>query len=287
VTKKKMKKKTTIPPLNVTHTVQIIEAFIKTRVSEAGAEGVVIGISGGIDSAVVAALAVRSLGSEKVQALFLPSNSTPPSDLDDVKGLCKQLGIKFTIIDIQKIVDAFSISLDQKEKMSSLEWMNLKPRIRQSCWYFYANKLNYLVCGTGNKSELMIGYYTKYGDGAVDILPIGDVYKTHVYQLGEYLKIPKKIQNKIPSAGLAVGQTDENEIGMSYNQLDCILLGLERFQSNEEVASQIGIPLSEVKKVQSMIYQSEHKRRGPIIFKLGVRTPKYDWRIPLVKPSDF
>ncbi|MFX0172563.1 MAG: NAD+ synthase [Candidatus Hodarchaeota archaeon] len=287
MTKKKMMKKTTIPPLNATHTVQIIEAFIKTRVSEAGAEGVVIGISGGIDSAVVAALAVRSLGPDKVQALFLPSSLTPPSDLDDVKGLCKQLGIKFTIIDIQKIVDAFSISLDQKEKISSLEWMNLKPRIRQSCWYFYANKLNYLVCGTGNKSELMIGYYTKYGDGAVDILPIGDVYKTHVYQLGEYLKIPKRIQSKIPSAGLTTGQTDENEIGMSYNQLDRILLGLERFQSNEEVANQIGIPLSDVKKVQAMIYQSEHKRRGPIIFKLGVRTPKYDWRIPLVKPSDF
>ncbi|MFX0052879.1 MAG: NAD+ synthase [Candidatus Hermodarchaeota archaeon] len=287
MTKKKMKKKTIIPPLNAPHTVQIIEAFIKTRVSEAGAEGVVIGISGGIDSAVVATLAVRSLGSEKVLALFLPSNSTPPNDLDDVKGLCIQLGIKLTIVDIQKIVDVFSISLDQKEKISSLEWMNLKPRIRQSYWYFFANKLNYLVCGTGNKSELMIGYYTKYGDGAVDILPIGDVYKTHVYQLGEYLKIPKKIQNKIPSAGLTVGQTDENEIGMSYNQLDRILLGLERFQSNEEVANQIGIPLSDVKKVQAMIYQSEHKRRGPIIFKLGVRTPKYDWRIPLVKPSDF
>lgn len=287
LTKKKKKKITTIPALNATHTVKIIEAFIKTRVSEAGAKGVVIGISGGIDSAVVASLAVRSLGSEKVQALFLPSSSTPPSDLADVKGLCSQLGINFTIVDIQKIVNAFSGSLDQSEQTSTLEWMNLKPRIRQSCWYFFANKLNYLVCGTGNKSELMIGYYTKYGDGAVDILPIGDVYKTHVYQLGEYLKIPKRIQNKIPSAGLTVGQTDEEEIGMSYNQLDCILLGLERFQSNEEVANQLDIPLSDVKKVQSMIYQSEHKRRGPIIFKLGVRTPKYDWRIPLVKPSDY
>lgn len=284
--KKKKNKVTQIPPLDAPHTVKLIEAFIKTRVSEAGAEGVVIGVSGGIDSTVVVTIAVRALGPQKVHALYLPSNTTPSDDFDDVKTLCSNLGIELMVIDIQKVIDAFSESISQSEQ-PTLEWMNLKPRIRQSCWYYYANKLNYLVCGTGNKSELMIGYYTKFGDGAVDILPIGDVYKTQVYQLGEYLSIPEKILKKIPSAGLLEGQTDEDEIGISYSQLDCILLGLERFQTDREVADRLGIPLSLVKRVKSMIYQSEHKRRGPIIFKLGVRTPNIDWRIPLVKPSDF
>ncbi|MHA1933504.1 MAG: NAD(+) synthase, partial [Promethearchaeota archaeon] len=146
---------------------------------------------------------------------------------------------------------------------------------------------NYLVCGGGNKSELMIGYFTKYGDGGVDILPIGDVYKTHVFQLAEYLKLPSNFLNKPPSAGLKAGQTDEAEIGMSYSKLDSILYRLEMFQTDQKIADDLKIPLKTVKKVHSMIYRSEHKRRAPLIIKLGVRTPTIDWRIPLVEPSEF
>jgi NAD+ synthase len=144
-----------------------------------------------------------------------------------------------------------------------------------------------LVCGAGNKSELMIGYFTKYGDGGVDILPIGDVYKTHVFELAKYLALPDSIIEKQPSAGLTEGQTDEKEIGMPYKLLDSILLGLETFQTEENIADQLNIPISDVKRVRSMIYKSEHKRRVPIILKLGVRTPGNDWRIPLIQPKDF
>ena len=133
----------------------------------------------------------------------------------------------------------------------------------------------------------MIGYFTKFGDGACDILPIGDVYKTHVFQLGLLSNIPDKIMKKSPSAGLWEGQTDEAEIGMSYSQLDCILFSFERFQTDNEIAEYLRIPLEEVKMVRSKLYRSEHKRRTPLIPKLGIRTPSNDWRIPLVEPSDF
>lgn len=276
-----------IPPIDAPHTTKLIEDFIKTRVSDAGAKGVVIGLSGGIDSSVVATIAVRALGPDNVHALFLPSNTTPNTDLNHVKLLCSQLKLDGNKIDIQKMIHVFGDEVQKEEDSSLLEWMNLKPRIRQAIFYFFANQLNYLVCGAGNKSELMVGYFTKYGDGAVDILPIGDVYKTHVFQLGEHLDIPEEIINKTPSAGLREGQTDEAEIGMPYSQLDCILFGLERFQTQEDIAERLQIPLSEVKRVRSMLYQSEHKRRGPLILKLGTRTPNIDWRIPLTKPSDF
>ncbi len=276
-----------IPPIDVPHTIQLIENFIRTRVSESGRNGVVIGVSGGLDSTVIASIAVRSLGPEKVNAFFYPSLTTPSDDLGDVKELCSILGVKLTIIDIQNIIQSFSAAIEKPEDKMALEWMNLKPRIRQTIWYFYANKLNCLVCGSSNKSELMIGYYTKFGDGAADILPIGDVYKTHVYQIAEFLELPQKILVKSPSAGLFEGQTDESEIGMTYTKLDSILFGLELFRTDEEIADRLEIPISEIKKVRSMIYRSEHKRRGPIIFKLGVRTPNIDWRIPLVEPRDY
>ncbi|MFX1284909.1 MAG: NAD+ synthase [Promethearchaeota archaeon] len=276
-----------IPPIDAPHAIKLIEDFIRIRVSEAGAKGVVIGLSGGIDSTVVASIAVRAVDPKNIFALFLPSRTTPKVDLTDVKLLCSHLKIELTEINIQNLIDIFAEEIKEKENSSQLEWANLKPRIRQSICYFFANRLNYLLCGAGNKSELMIGYFTKFGDAAVDILPIGDVYKTHVYQLGEYLKVPEDILSKTPSAGLWEGQTDEAEIGMSYIKLDSILYSLERFQTEIEVAEYLQIPSAEVKKVQSLLYQSEHKRRGPLIFKLGIRTPNIDWRIPLIKPSDL
>ncbi|MHA2246377.1 MAG: NAD+ synthase [Candidatus Hodarchaeales archaeon] len=275
-----------IPPIDASHTIKLVEDFIKIRVSEAGAKGVVVGLSGGIDSAVVVSIAVRALDPKKVFVLFLPCDTTPNSDIQDVQSLCSQLSVELTIINIQKLINIYSEEIQEKEDPLLLEWMNFKPRVRQSILYFFANRLNYLTCGAGNKSELMIGYFTKFGDGAVDILPIGDVYKTNVFQLGKYLNVPENILSKAPSAGLWEGQTDEAEIGMSYLKLDSILYGLERFQTESEVADYLQIPVAEVKEVRTKLYQSEHKRRGPLIFKLGIRTPNTDWRIPLIKPSD-
>jgi len=276
-----------LPPLNSEHTSKIIEDFIRTRVSEAKAKGVVIGISGGIDSAVVLTLAVRALGHEKVNAFFLRNKNSSPDDIQDIQDYCNSLRVNLNTINIQDVIDQFALSVDELEDSNTLEWMNIKPRILQTYLYFFANKNNCLVCGGGNKSELMIGYFTKYGDGGVDILPIGDVYKIHVFQLAAYLKLPENFINKSPSAGLKAGQTDEAEIGMSYSKLDSILYGLELFGSAQEIADKMKIPLQTVKRVRSMIYKSEHKRRAPLIIKLGVRTPTIDWRVPLIEPSEF
>jgi len=275
-----------IPPLNSEHTSRIIQDFIETRVSEAKAKGVVIGVSGGIDSAVVLTLAVRALGYEKVNAFFLRNKNSSPDDIQDIQDYCNSLRVNLSKIYIQDVIDQFAVSIGELEDSNTLEWMNIKPRILQTYLYFFANKNNCLVCGGGNKSELMIGYFTKYGDGGVDILPIGDVYKTHVFQLAEFLNLPKSFINKSPSAGLKAGQTDEAEIGMSYSKLDMILFGIELFQSVEEIADHLKIPVQMVKRVRSMIYKSEHKRRAPLIIKLGVRTPTIDWRVPLIEPSE-
>ncbi len=285
--KSRKKSEKRIPSIDAQHTSKLIQDFIKMRVKEAGAEGIVLGLSGGVDSAVTCALAVQALGVDKVSALFLRNQDSLTSDFEDIKTLCELLHLEFLEIDIQQVIDQFADSVREVEDTTSIEWMNIKPRLLQTYLYFQANKKNYLVCGAGNKSELMIGYYTKYGDGGVDILPIGDVYKTHVYELAEYLKLPSCIIKKLPSAGLSKGQTDEAEIGISYTLLDSILFGLETFQSDEEIAERLQIPLEKVKNVRSKIYGSEHKRRGPIVFKLGVRTPTIDWRIPLTKPKHF
>jgi NAD+ synthase len=285
--KSKKKFKGKIPPIDANRTSKLIQEFIKIRVTEASAEGIVIGLSGGVDSAVTCALAIQALGAKKVFPIFLRNKNSISSDIKDIKALCEVLHLELLEVDIQQVIDRFADSVQETEDTNSIEWMNIKPRLLQTYLYFHANKKNYLVCGAGNKSELMIGYYTKYGDGGVDILPIGDVYKTHVYQLAEHLKLPPTILKKPPSAGLSKGQTDEAEIGMTYALLDSILYGLETFQTDEEISESLQIELNQVKKVRSMIYKSEHKRRGPIVFKLGVRTPTMDWRVPLNQPKEY
>ncbi|MFX0064673.1 MAG: NAD+ synthase [Candidatus Hermodarchaeota archaeon] len=265
-----------LPKLDIPQTCRIIELFLSTRLEEARLKGYVIGLSGGLDSATSAAILVRAIGADKVKAFFLPTTTTPEKDLDDVEELCEKLHIVMRQIDVQPLLDKFSQQIALTIDSRTPEWSNLKARFRQAIWYFFANQTNYLVCGNGNKSELMIGYYTKFGDGAADVLPLGDIYKTHVIELAMYLEIPEGIINKPPSAGLWKDQTDEEEIGMTYELLDKILFLLEQFRKPQEISEILKIPLEQVYKVKTLIYQSEHKRRGPIILKLGVRTPVHD-----------
>ena len=147
----------------------------------------------------------------------------------------------------------------------------------------YANMTQSLVCGTSNKSELLVGYFTKYGDGGVDIFPIGDLYKTQVWELAKFLKIPKEIISKPPTAGLWKGQLDEQELKLGYNQLDKILVGLERKMDIKDIAKIVGVKQAEVERVKTMRIKSQHKRRAALIPKVGLRTPGYDWRSPILK----
>lgn len=234
-----------------------IISWIKQKVKAAGAKGIVLGLSGGIDSAVVAALSKQAVGKARVLALFMPCNSHP-QDLAHAKLVARKLGLKSKLVDLSKVYNDF---LKILPPAGSLARSNLKPRLRMCTLYYFANKLNYLVCGTGNKSELMVGYFTKYGDGGVDILPIADLFKRQVRQLARELKIPEEVIIKPPTAGLWHGQTDEGEMGITYNDLDGIL---DRFCNHKQQIAAV----KTVSKVTRMYKQSEHKRKGAEICKI-------------------
>ena len=228
-----------------------IVAWIRKQVKDAKAKGIVLGLSGGIDSAVAAVLAKEAVGRNNVLVLFMPCNSNP-QDLKDAQLVVKSLELKTKLVDLSDIYNNF---LRVLPKGPSLAKGNLKPRLRMAALYYFANKLNYLVCGTGNKSELSVGYFTKFGDGGVDILPLGDLLKSEVKELAKDLGIPEKIINRNPSAGLWPGQTDEAEMGIIYPELDDILERLENKKG--QIVSK-----NKVNKVKGMIKKSEHKRKG-------------------------
>jgi NAD+ synthase len=229
-------------------------SWIKGQLKQADAKGIVIGLSGGIDSSVVAALAKDAVGKSRVLGLLLPCHSQA-RDLKDAQIIAKRLGIKAELIDLSCAYDNL---LKVLPKTSNLAQANLKARLRMSVLYYFANKKNYLVCGTGNKSELMVGYFTKYGDGGVDILPIGDLLKKDVKVLAKELGIPEHIITKPPTAGLWPGQTDEAEMGITYKELDDILGRIEK--GKKQVFSG-----EKINKVKEKIVRSAHKRQGPKI----------------------
>lgn len=257
-------------------TVEAVHEFIRNQVGESGAKGVVVGLSGGIDSAVVTKLCVDALGADKVLNVFLPSPCTPKQDLEDVQEMARSWGTTLLVYDIGPIVQAFhSIMPGSSRKEVS---GNLMARIRMTILYAHANMESRLVIGTGNKSELLMGYFTKYGDGGADILPIGDLYKTDVRELARKIGVPEKIIEKEPSAGLWEGQTDEAEMGISYDDLDMVLAGLEDQQTMEVISKRTGVPLALVEMVAAKNSASRHKRRLALIPKLGNRTIGCDWR---------
>ena len=231
-----------------------IVRWIKENLKQSGLSGIVLGLSGGVDSACAAALCKEAAGKSNVLALILPCQSHI-QDLRDAGLAAKTLGIKTEIVDLSGIYGSFIKILPPANRVASA---NLKPRLRMVVLYYFANRLNYLVCGTGNKSELMAGYFTKFGDGAVDILPLADLSKAMVRQLAEELGVPQRIIDKPPSAGLWPGQTDEGEMGISYRELDDIL---ERLQAKQKQTA----PRAKVNKVKQMVRRSAHKRQGPRI----------------------
>ncbi|MBI4153074.1 NAD+ synthase [Candidatus Woesearchaeota archaeon] len=220
------------------------------RAQAKAASGIVIGLSGGIDSSVVASLCARAIGNRKVVALVMPEHEvTMLRDIQDAKQLASELNIRCYISPIDDILSAIIKSQPHiKDDKKALG--NAKARARMILLYAYANMHNYLVAGTGNKSELMTGYFTKYGDGGVDFMPIADVYKTEIIRLARHLNISKSIIDKAPSAGLWRGQTDEEELGMSYEELDSALRG--------EKASP-----EKMDRIKELMDNSSHKRMLP------------------------
>ncbi len=236
---------------------QNIIAWIRKQVKNAKAKGIAVGLSGGVDSAVTAALCLKAMGRGRVLALIMPCLSHR-QDLADARIVAKRLGINVKSINLGPVYKACLKILPRANQVTRA---NLKARLRMLTLYYFANKLDYLVCGTSNKSEILMGYFTKYGDGAEDIVPLGDLLKSQVKELARTLNIPPRIINKAPSAGLWPGQTDEDELGISYSRLDDILL---RLSSRSKQIQPKGV----VNKVKSRIKSTEHKRQLPQICKI-------------------
>jgi NAD+ synthase len=244
--------------------------FIRKKCEGAGVTGSVVGISGGVDSALVAHLAVEALGAENVLGLHLPElNVTPPEDVLDATEVAHGLGIEFRTIDIGGIVQTYLANMPGSDPSNKYVNGNLKARIRMSILYYYANLGSRLVAGTGNKTELLLGYYTKYGDGGVDLEPIGDLYKTEVFQMAEITGVSGGIIDKSPSAALWEDQTDENELGHSYDTIDNILIKMLAGEEAGAVALECGVPESELDKLLQRVDSNMHKRMLPPVADLA------------------
>lgn len=230
-----------------------IEYLIRFALWGSGRKGIVIGLSGGVDSSACAALCCRAVSPENVLGMILPSRVTSARDIEDATGLAESLGIECRLIDIEPVLDAYRRTPGFVENPSLMG--NLMARTRMAYLYYNSNREDRIVCGTSNRTEYLLGYFTKFGDGAGDIEPILHLYKTEVYDLARHLGISDRILKKPPSAGLWPGQRDEEEIGIDYPSLDAALQNLERsgWICGTEVEE----------RVLSMVRASEHKRVSP------------------------
>jgi NAD+ synthase len=265
------------PKVNPKIALSMIDRFLQEELGKTGLKGVVLGLSGGVDSAVASALAVHALGPERVLVVKMPYRTSSPASEADADGVIAHLGVRADRVDITPMVDAY---FDGVPEASPLRRGNFMARVRMSVLFDRSARESHLVLGTSNKTELLLGYGTWYGDMASSLNPIGDLYKTQVWQLARHLGLPASVVNKPPSADLWPDQTDEGEMGLSYAEADAILcLMVDERYTVEEVAA-AGYPLPLVQKVLGMVEGSQFKRRLPIIAKLSGRTVGIDFRYP-------
>lgn len=229
-----------------------IAHWLRSYAAGAGADGYVVGLSGGIDSACTAALCQRAMGAN-VLGILMPCHSNP-ADAEMARLVADTFGLQTVLVELGPAYDALLASLPTT--VSELAAANIKPRLRMTTLYALAQSHNFLVAGTGNKSELAVGYFTKYGDGGVDVEPLGDLYKWQVRLLARELGIPQPVIDRPPSAGLWDGQTDEDEMGITYRSLDHTLAAMESEQL-EQAEPNI------LQRVREMVGKSEHKRQLP------------------------
>jgi NAD+ synthase len=261
------------PPVNLS-LVKVLVDFIKQETERFGLKKCVIGLSGGIDSTVAAYLSVKALGKKNVKALLLPYKASSKESISDALIVLKSLNIDSKIINVTRSTD----SLLGENNLSNIRRGNIIARMRMIALYDYSQQIGGLVIGTGNKTEILLGYSTLYGDSASAINPLGDLYKTQVCQLARILKVPKNIISKKPSADLWVGQTDEKELGITYKDVDRLLYYLIDCRYSDEELIEAGFKKDFIKKVKRLIVKNQFKRVPPIIAKVSNRTVNVDFR---------
>ena len=240
-----------------------ITAFIAETIDGAGADGAVLGLSGGIDSTLTAYLAREALGADRVHGLVMPSEVNREENMSDAERVAQDLGIEYDVIEIEPIVGGFLGAFPEADDDRTAVG-NVRVRTRAVLNYLVANHENRIVLGTGNRSEALAGYYTKYGDQAVDCNPIGNLYKLQVRQLAAYVGVPDELVEKTPSAGMWTDQTDEEEMGLRYDVLDRVLaLHVDGPLSTAATVRALDVDRSVIERVEELYTGSEHKRHMP------------------------
>ncbi|WP_135821733.1 NAD+ synthase [Halostella litorea] len=243
-----------------------IRTFLRGKVADAGASGAVVAMSGGIDSTVTATLAADALGPDRVLGLGMPCTKVDSAHAAEARTVAEDLGIEFREVQLRPLLDMFEdvvaptvAPAGDKDAVG-----NAIARLRMACTYYAANARSRLVVGTANRSELLLGYFTKHGDGAADLYPIGDLYKTEVRTLARHLDVPPRIIEKEPTAGLWAGQTDEAEIGAGYDAVDPLLRRLvDEGERVERAADEAGVDVETAERVAAMYVDTLHKRTVP------------------------
>lgn len=262
---------------------RIIAGFIRAQLRQAGFERAVLGLSGGIDSALVAYLVAQAIGSERLLAVMMPYRTSSPDSRGDAETVVADLGCASELVEITPMVDAY-FDAPGRADAAPLRRGNLMARARMMVLYDHSVTWRGLVVGTGNKTEALIGYTTLFGDSACAFNPIGDLYKSQVRQLSAAVGVPDAIIRKAPSADLWPGQTDESEVGFSYAEVDRILFRLvDRRRSIDEVVAD-GFERTLVERIDRMVTGAEFKRQVPPIAKLGTRTTGVDYLYPRRRP---
>ena len=261
--------------LNYVLTEEILLAFIRNEISKFGFETAVLGLSGGIDSAVVCELAAKALGPDNVLTVLMPYRTSSSESVEHARMMVKRTGVLCEEVEISDVVDTF---FEKEPDAEKLRMGNVMARIRMLYLYDASARDGRLVIGTSNKTELLLGYGTLFGDMASAINPIGDLYKTQVWGLARYLQLPEEIVSKTPSADFWEGQSDEADLGFGYGEADLLLyLMLEKRMSRAAII-QKGVDESFYDKVRKMVVKNQYKRMMPVIAKISSRTPGIDFR---------
>ncbi len=261
--------------LNYVLVEDILLAFIRNEISKVGFQSAVLGLSGGIDSAVVCELAARALGPENVLTVLMPYRTSSPESVRHARMMVEKTGVLSEEVEISGVVDAFFEGMPEAGR---LRMGNVMARTRMLYLYDISARDSRLVIGTSNKTELLLGYGTLFGDMASAVNPIGDLYKTQIWGLARHLQLPEEIVSKTPSADLWEGQSDEEDLGFGYEEVDLLLyLMLERRMGRDAIIQE-GIDEVFYDKVRKMVVRNQYKRMMPVIAKVSARTPGIDFR---------